>query len=176
MKQRALLLVDLQNDFCAGGALAVAEGDSTVDVANTLIDWSQSRGEAVVASQDWHPANHGSFASQHGVEPFSQGELDGLAQTFWPDHCVQQTEGAALHPLLNQKAIDAVFHKGENPAIDSYSAFFDKYRTSKAAKVSDAVNDTYLKSQGIAAGTKNYSEVTRLAAAYFKKYLPQYYT
>ena len=103
MKQRALLLVDLQNDFCAGGALAVAEGDSTVDVANSLIEWCKARGEAVVASQDWHPANHGSFASQHNVEPYSQGELDGLAQTFWPDHCVQQTEGAELHPLLNQK-------------------------------------------------------------------------
>jgi nicotinamidase-related amidase len=71
MKQRALLLVDLQNDFCAGGALAVAEGD-TVDVANTLIDWCKARGEAVVASQDWHPANHGSFASQHNVEPFTR--------------------------------------------------------------------------------------------------------
>ncbi|MDU6454213.1 MAG: bifunctional nicotinamidase/pyrazinamidase [Enterobacter hormaechei] len=118
MKQRALLLVDLQNDFCAGGALAVAEGDSTVDVANSLIAWCKARGEAVVASQDWHPANHGSFASQHNVEPYSQGELDGLAQTFWPDHCVQQTEGAELHPLLNQKAIDAVFHKGENPTIE----------------------------------------------------------
>ena len=69
MTQRALLLVDLQNDFCAGGALAVAEGDSTVDVANTLIEWCKTRGEAVVASQDWHPADHGSFASQHGVEP-----------------------------------------------------------------------------------------------------------
>lgn len=113
MTQRALLLVDLQNDFCAGGALAVAEGDSTVDVANTLIEWCKTRGEAVVASEDWHPADHGSFASQHGVEPFTQGELDGLAQTFWPDHCVQQTEGAQLHPLLNQKAIDAVFHKGK---------------------------------------------------------------
>ncbi|KAA1061625.1 bifunctional nicotinamidase/pyrazinamidase [Enterobacter mori] len=133
MKQRALLLVDLQNDFCAGGALAVAEGDSTVDVANTLIDWCKARGEAVVASQDWHPANHGSFASQHGVEPFTQGELDGLAQTFWPDHCVQQTEGAELHPLLNQKAIDAVFHKGENPDIDSYSAFFDNGHRQKTA-------------------------------------------
>ena len=135
MKQRALLLVDLQNDFCAGGALAVAEGDSTVDVANTLIDWCKARGEAVVASQDWHPANHGSFASQHNVEPFTQGELDGLAQTFWPDHCVQQTEGAELHPLLNQKAIDAVFHKGENPAIDSYSAFFDNGHRQKTALV-----------------------------------------
>ncbi|WLI77114.1 bifunctional nicotinamidase/pyrazinamidase [Kosakonia sp. H02] len=125
MKQRALLLVDLQNDFCAGGALAVAEGDSTVDVANTLISWCKTRGEAVLASQDWHPANHGSFASQHGVEPFVVGELDGLAQTFWPDHCVQNSEGAALHPLLNSQAIDVVFHKGENPRIDSYSAFFD---------------------------------------------------
>lgn len=75
MKQRALLLVDLQNDFCAGGALAVAEGDSTVDVANSLIEWCKARGEAVVASQDWHPANHGSFASQHRVEPFTQVNL-----------------------------------------------------------------------------------------------------
>ncbi|WP_342320970.1 bifunctional nicotinamidase/pyrazinamidase [Kosakonia sp. BYX6] len=125
MKQRALLLVDIQNDFCAGGALAVAEGDSTVDVANTLIAWCKTRGEAVLASQDWHPANHGSFASQHGVAPFVIGELDGLAQTFWPNHCIQNSEGAQLHPLLNQQAIDAVFHKGENPRIDSYSAFFD---------------------------------------------------
>lgn len=133
MKQRALLLVDLQNDFCAGGALAVAEGDSTVDVANALITWCKARGEAVVASQDWHPADHGSFASQHNAEPFSQGELDGLAQTLWPDHCVQQTEGAQLHPLLNQHAIDAVFHKGENPLIDSYSAFFDNEHRQQTA-------------------------------------------
>lgn len=122
---RALLLVDIQNDFCAGGALAVAEGDSTVDIANAMIDWCNARGDAVVASQDWHPADHGSFASQQHVEPYSEGLLDGLPQTFWPDHCVQNTEGAALHPLLNAKAIDALFHKGENPAIDSYSAFFD---------------------------------------------------
>ncbi|HBA7974882.1 TPA: bifunctional nicotinamidase/pyrazinamidase, partial [Escherichia coli] len=131
MPPRALLLVDLQNDFCAGGALAVPEGDSTVDVANRLIDWCQSRGEAVIASQDWHPANHGSFASQHGVEPYTQGQLDGLPQTFWPDHCVQNSEGAQLHPLLNQKAIAAVFHKGENPLVDSYSAFFDNGRRQK---------------------------------------------
>lgn len=133
MKQRALLLVDLQNDFCAGGALAVAEGDSTVDVANALIDWSKARNEPVVASQDWHPANHGSFASQHGVEPFTQGELDGLPQTFWPDHCVQHTEGAQLHPLLNHTVIDEVVRKGENPEIDSYSAFFDNEHRQKTA-------------------------------------------
>lgn len=131
MTHRALLLVDLQNDFCAGGALAVPEGDSTVDIANRLIDWCQSRSISVIASQDWHPANHGSFASQHQAEPYSQGQLDGLPQTFWPDHCVQETEGAALHPLLNHKAIAAVFHKGENPLVDSYSAFFDNGRRQK---------------------------------------------
>lgn len=123
MTTRALLLVDLQNDFCAGGALAVPEGDSTVDVANRLIAWCKARGDTVIASQDWHPAGHGSFASQHQAQPYSQGQLDGLAQTFWPDHCVQNSDGAALHPLLRQNAIDAVFHKGENPQVDSYSAF-----------------------------------------------------
>lgn len=131
--KRALLLVDLQNDFCAGGALAVAEGDSTVDVANQLIDWSLARNEPIVATQDWHPANHGGFASQHGVEPFTQGQLDGLPQTFWPDHCVQQSEGAQLHPLLNRAGINEIVHKGENPAIDSYSAFFDNGHRQKTA-------------------------------------------
>ncbi|ASE45454.1 bifunctional nicotinamidase/pyrazinamidase [Citrobacter braakii] len=125
---RALLLVDLQNDFCAGGALAVPQGDSTIEIANRLIDWCALRGDTVVASLDWHPANHGSFASQHQVAPYSQGQLDGLAQTFWPDHCVQNSEGAALHPLLNQRAIAKTFTKGENPLVDSYSAFFDNGR------------------------------------------------
>lgn len=125
---RALLLVDLQNDFCAGGALAAPEGDSTVDVANRLIDWCSLRGEKVVSSLDWHPANHGSFASQHQVALTRRGQLDGLAQTFWPDHCVQNSQGAALHPLLNQHGIDKTFYKGENPQVDSYSAFFDNGR------------------------------------------------
>jgi nicotinamidase/pyrazinamidase len=122
------LLVDLQNDFCAGGALAVPQGDSTIDIANRLIDWCATRGDVIVASLDWHPINHGSFASQHQVAPYSQGQLDGLAQTFWPDHCVQNSEGAALHPLLEQRAIDKTFYKGENPQVDSYSAFFDNGR------------------------------------------------
>lgn len=125
MKQRALLLVDIQNDFCAGGALAVADGDSTVEVANTLIRWCAARGEPVVASQDWHPAGHGSFASQHAVSPFSEGQLDGLPQTFWPDHCVQHSEGAELHPMLVRSRIDFIVPKGEDPSVDSYSAFFD---------------------------------------------------
>lgn len=123
--KRALLMVDIQNDFCAGGALAVPEGDSTVDVANALIGYFKERDEPVVATQDWHPANHGSFASVQKAEPYTQGKLDGLRQTWWPDHCVQNSEGAKLHPLLNSNEIDAVFQKGENPLIDSYSGFFD---------------------------------------------------
>lgn len=145
MTKRALLLVDLQNDFCAGGALAVPEGDSTIEVANELITRSKARGDAIVASQDWHPANHGSFASVQVTEPYTQGELDGLPQTWWPVHCVQNTEGAALHPLLNAKAIDAVFHKGENPAIDSYSAFFDNGHRQKTGL------DAWLHERGITA-------------------------
>lgn len=125
MKAQALLLVDIQNDFCAGGALAVPEGDSTVEVANAMMEWCRARAVSVAASQDWHPADHGSFASQHGAAPYSQGMLDGLAQTFWPDHCVQHSAGAQLHPLLHAEAIDAVFPKGESVNIDSYSAFFD---------------------------------------------------
>lgn len=143
MTQRALLLVDLQNDFCAGGALAVADGDSTIDIANQLIQLCKSRGDAIVASQDWHPANHGSFASQHHVAPYSQGTLDGLAQTFWPDHCVQNSHGAAFHPLLAQQAIDAVFYKGENANIDSYSAFFDNGHRQKTGL------DTWLREHNI---------------------------
>ena len=143
MSKRALLLVDLQNDFCAGGALAVAEGDSTVDVANVLIQAAKIRGDAVIASQDWHPANHGSFASQHGVAPYSQGTLDGLPQTFWPDHCVQNSDGAAFHPLLAQQAIDAVFHKGESVNIDSYSAFFDNGHRQKTGL------DAWLREHGV---------------------------
>ena len=123
--KRALLMVDIQNDFCAGGALAVPDGDSTVEVANMLISFCKAKGDVVVASQDWHPSNHGSFASIQRTEPYSQGKLEGLRQTWWPDHCVQNSEGAQLHPLLNTHEIDAVFQKGENPLIDSYSGFFD---------------------------------------------------
>lgn len=121
---KALLLVDIQNGFCPGGNLAVAEGDAVVPVANTLIE----RGGYgfVVASQDWHPPGHGSFASSHpGKAPFEVGELAGKPQMMWPDHCVQDTEDAAFHPDLNVSAIDYVQRKGEDPAVDSYSAFRD---------------------------------------------------
>lgn len=128
MTARALLLVDIQNDFCAGGTLAVPEGDSIVPVANVLIAWCRQRNDSVVASQDWHPADHGSFASQHDALPYTPGTLDGLPQTFWPDHCVQHSSGAQLHPQLNAAHIEALFPKGEAVNVDSYSAFFDNER------------------------------------------------
>lgn len=124
---RALLLVDLQNGFCPGGNLAVAEGDRVVAVANRLIE--KGGYDLVVASQDWHPADHGSFASQHpGAAPFTLGTLSGKPQMLWPDHCVAGTKDAEFHPDLAADRIDFVQKKGMNPAVDSYSAFRDNDR------------------------------------------------
>ncbi|WP_421360879.1 bifunctional nicotinamidase/pyrazinamidase [Agrobacterium rosae] len=121
---KALLLIDIQNGFCPGGNLAVTDGDTIVPIANALID--NGGYDLIVASQDWHPANHGSFASQHpGKQPFEVGELSGKPQVMWPDHCVQGTADAEFHPDLNAQAFDYVQQKGENPAVDSYSAFRD---------------------------------------------------
>lgn len=121
----ALLLIDLQNDFCHGGALAVQDGDAVISVANQAIKVCKAQGIDVVASQDWHPHNHGSFAVNAGTEPWTVGELDGLPQVWWPIHCVQEQHGADFHPLLHRDAIDFVVRKGQNAGIDSYSAFFD---------------------------------------------------
>ena len=122
---KALILVDIQNDFVPGGALAVPNGDAVVPVANELA----SRFNIVVASQDWHPANHSSFASQHpGSSPGDHVEIDGLQQTLWPDHCVQHTPGAELHSGLAIQNIDHIVRKGVDRSIDSYSAFFDNAR------------------------------------------------
>jgi nicotinamidase/pyrazinamidase len=121
---KALLLIDIQNGFCPGGNLPVADGDKIVPIANALIE--NGGYDLIVASQDWHPANHGSFASQHpGKQPFEMGELSGKPQVMWPDHCVQETPDADFHPDLNIQAFDHVQQKGENPAVDSYSAFRD---------------------------------------------------
>ncbi len=118
----ALILVDIQNDFCPGGALAVPEGDAIVPIVNRL----QAGYDLVVATQDWHPANHGSFAANHpGRAVGEQIELAGLPQILWPVHCVQETPGAAFHPALNLDRIARVFRKGTDPTIDSYSGFFD---------------------------------------------------
>lgn len=125
MTQSALVLVDLQNDFCAGGALAVPQGDSTIEIANQLISQFSAHHAPVIATRDWHPAEHGSFARVQQAPVYGHGTLDGLAQTWWPDHCVQHSHGAQLHPLLNQAAISVIIDKGQDPAIDSYSGFYD---------------------------------------------------
>jgi nicotinamidase/pyrazinamidase len=122
---RALIAVDIQNDFCPGGALAVSDGDQVVPVANTLA----LRFDLVVATQDWHPPEHVSFASNHpGKEPGDAVDVSGMAQILWPDHCVQGTHGAEFHPDLRADALDHVVRKGVDPQIDSYSAFFDNAR------------------------------------------------
>src|SRR5688500_629493 len=108
---KALILVDLQNDFCSGGALAVPEGNAVVPLANALMKTKAF--DLVVATQDWHPANHGSFAANHpGKNVFEMIDLAGLPQVLWPVHCVQNTPGAEFVSALNAKAIDKVFQKG----------------------------------------------------------------
>ena len=118
----ALILVDIQNDFVPGGALPVKEGDEIAPIINRL----QSRFDLVIATQDWHPANHGSFAANHpGKKPGDIIELNGLKQILWPVHCVQNTPGAAFVPTLDIRRVARIFQKGTDPGIDSYSGFFD---------------------------------------------------
>jgi len=137
---RALILVDIQNDFCPGGTLAVREGDAVVPLANRLM----SQVDLVVATQDWHPAEHGSFAVNHpGRQPFELSELAGLPQVLWPAHCVQWTGGALFHPELDSRRIARVVPKGTDPQIDSYSGFFDNGRR-KATGMHE-----WLQSQGV---------------------------
>ncbi len=139
---RALLLIDIQNGFCPGGNLPVAGGDEVVPVANALM--ASGKYDLVVASQDWHPPGHGSFASSHpGKTPFEMGELSGKPQMLWPDHCVQGTEDAAFHPDLDVSHIDHVQRKGQNPAVDSYSAFRDNDRAALTGLTD------YLKAKGV---------------------------
>ncbi|MGF0538549.1 bifunctional nicotinamidase/pyrazinamidase [Agrobacterium sp. ES01] len=141
---KALLLVDIQNGFCPGGNLAVPEGDKIVPIANRLMDAGGY--DLIVASQDWHPANHGSFASQHaGKHPFEMGELAGQPQMMWPDHCVQGSKDAEFHPDLETGKIDYIQQKGEDPAVDSYSAFRDNDQTALTGLAD------YLKSKDVTA-------------------------
>ena len=117
-----LLVIDVQNDFCPGGALAVNTGNEVVPVINGLSDGFEN----IVLTQDWHPAGHSSFASSHaGKSPFEVIEMPYGAQNLWPDHCVQGTAGAALHSDLNTDKAKMIIRKGSNPQIDSYSAFFE---------------------------------------------------
>jgi nicotinamidase/pyrazinamidase len=126
MLKKALILVDIQNDFCPGGALAVTGGDEVVAPANALAEEFAARGDLVVATQDAHPKGHGSFASQHpGAQTGDIVTLAGLDQIAWPDHCVDGTSGADFHPALRRDLIRRVFKKGTDARIDSYSGFFD---------------------------------------------------
>ena len=136
----ALILVDVQNDFVPGGALAVPDGDKVAPIANAV----QERFELVVATQDWHPGNHGSFAANHpGRDPGETIDLNGLLQILWPVHCVQGTQGAEFVRDLETARIARVFQKGTDAAIDSYSGFFDNGHR-KATGLGD-----YLKGRGV---------------------------
>lgn len=120
--RKALIVIDVQNDFCPGGALAVPGGDEIVSGINALM----ADFDAVVLTQDWHPAGHSSFASSHdGKAPYDMVEMPYGPQVLWPDHCVQGTGGAAFHKDLNTDRADLIIRKGFNKAIDSYSAFFE---------------------------------------------------
>ncbi len=121
----ALLVIDVQNDFCPGGTLAVTGGDEIVSGINALMpDF-----DAVILTQDWHPAGHSSFASTHNADPMSMTQMPYGPQVLWPDHCIIGTSGAAFHKGLNTDAADMIIRKGYNPAIDSYSAFFENDHT-----------------------------------------------
>ena len=153
---KTLLLIDIQNDFLPGGALAVAEGDLIVPVINDLLP----EYELVIATQDWHPADHASFAANHlGRSMYETIDLDGLPQTLWPVHCVQNTGGALFAPGLNTRPIARVFPKGMNARIDSYSGLYDN-----GHRATTGMGD-WLRSQGVTA-----MDVAGLATDYCVKF------
>lgn len=118
----ALIIIDVQNDFCPGGALAVNDGDAVVPYINSISQYFST----VILTQDWHPAGHSSFASSHeGSEPFSMTTMDYGPQTLWPDHCIQGSAGAQFHRDLDTQSAQLIIRKGFRSAIDSYSAFFE---------------------------------------------------
>lgn len=144
MAAQALIIVDVQNDFCPGGALAVAGGDEVVAIINRI----SPAFEHVVVTQDWHTPNHSSFASSHaGRQPFETVEMPYGRQTLWPDHCVQGTHGAELHPGLDCSRAELILRKGYDRAIDSYSAFYENDRTTPTGLAG------YLRERGIGAIT-----------------------
>lgn len=137
---KALLIVDLQNDFCEGGALEVPEGSTIVPAVNQLINSF----DAIIQTQDWHPEGHASFASSHkGKSPNDTIEMDYGSQVLWPDHCVQGSKGAEFHPDLNTNKSQVIIRKGFRPQIDSYSAFFENDQETKTGLTG------YLKTRGI---------------------------
>jgi nicotinamidase/pyrazinamidase len=141
---QALIVIDVQNDFCPGGALAVAGGDEIIPRINALMHEFHVR----VLTQDWHPASHSSFAANHpGAEPFSMTEMPYGPQVLWPVHCVQSTEGAEFHASLDVDAADMIIRKGFRPEIDSYSGFYENDRVTPTGL------EGYLRARGITAVT-----------------------
>lgn len=167
---KALLLIDIQIDFLPGGALAVPGGDEIIPVVNQL----QPHFELIIATQDWHPAHHQSFASQHaGRSVFDTIDLNGLEQVLWPDHCVQATPGAELATALHPHKIEAIFRKGTDPAIDSYSGFYDNGRR-KSTGLADYLrgkNVRQLYVAGLAADYCVYFSIKDALAEGFDAYL-----
>lgn len=138
----ALIAIDVQRDFCPGGALPVGDGDAVVPVVNALLDQFAVR----VLTQDWHPADHQSFAANHqGAEPYSMTQMPYGPQVLWPVHCVQGTGGAAFHPDLHTDRADLILRKGFRPGIDSYSAFFENDRATPTGL------EGYLRARGVSA-------------------------
>ena len=135
----AILVIDVQTDFCPGGALAVAGGDEIVAPINALVPEYAVR----VFTQDWHPADHLSFASQHGAEPFTTTEMPYGTQVLWPDHCIIGSDGAGFHADLDTRPADLIIRKGFRREIDSYSAFFENDQTTPTGL------EGYLKSRGV---------------------------
>jgi nicotinamidase/pyrazinamidase len=147
---KALLLIDIQNDFLPGGALAVPKGDEIIQIVNAL----QPKFDLIVATQDWHPKDHKSFASQHkGKNIFEVIDLDGLQQVLWPDHCVQGTPGAEFSDKLEMNKVEAIFRKGTDSHIDSYSGFYDNghRKTTGLAHYFRGMNVTEVYIAGLAA-------------------------
>jgi nicotinamidase/pyrazinamidase len=126
--RRVLIVVDVQNDFCPGGALQIKDGDSIIPLINRIMD----RFDLVVATQDWHPQNQVSFASNNpGKNIYDQINISGIAQTLWPDHCIQGTKGAEFHDDLDLSKFCLILRKGMNPLVDSYSAFIENDRNTE---------------------------------------------
>ena len=139
-KKNALMVVDVQNDFCPGGALAIQDGDRVIPVINQI----QPIFDTIIATQDWHPPDHVSFAANHpGKKVYEIIDIDGISQVLWPPHCISGSMGAAFHPDLETKRFKFILHKGMNPNLDSYSVFLENDRKTPTGM------DGYLRSQEI---------------------------
>lgn len=137
---KTLVIIDVQNDFIPGGSLAIDNGDRIIPVINQL----QEKFDLIIATQDWHPKDHMSFASNHSDKrPFEKAVVQGMEETLWPDHCVQGTQGAEFHPELHTNRIAAIFRKGMDPQVDSYSGFYDNHH-----KISTGLSG-YLREKGV---------------------------